>query len=104
MIAFLLSLFFMVLTVVPCSDAAGGFGDKVCVSQDLHLEQTKVQHTDLCTPFCVCSCCGISVSFVQIKKLLPEKILLLVKVQITESTYSYSLLFNAGIWQPPKWC
>ena len=101
-LAFSLSLFFMVLTMVPCSDAASGFGDKVCVAEDVHLEQSQDEHTDLCTPFCVCNCCGMSMAVSQIKKLLPEKIFLLVKADITESGYGYSLLFNAGVWQPPK--
>lgn len=100
--AFLLSLFFMALTVVPCSDAASGFGDKVCVAEDVHLEQSQDEHTDLCTPFCVCNCCGMSMSIAQIKKLLPEKNFILVRAEITESAYNYSLLLNAGIWQPPK--
>jgi len=100
--AFLLSLFFLVLTVVPCSDTAELLGDNVCMVQDIHLEQGQDTHADLCTPFCVCNCCGMSMSVSQIKKLLPEKNLLLLKTDITESMYDYSILFSAGIWQPPK--
>ncbi|ACU07583.1 hypothetical protein FIC_01133 [Flavobacteriaceae bacterium 3519-10] len=103
-LAFLLSVFFMVLTVVPCSDTANFFGDKTGVAEEVHLQQGQAGHADQCAPFCVCNCCGMSMTVTQIKKLLPEKNFLLVKAEITESTYNYSLLFNAGIWQPPKLC
>lgn len=102
LLAFFLSLFFMVLTMVPCNDAAKGLSEKVCQNQDLHLEQSQDQHADLCSPFCVCNCCGMTLSVSQINTLLPEKNLLLLKTDITESMYDYSILFSAGIWQPPK--
>ncbi|HAV02598.1 MAG TPA: hypothetical protein DCW95_05295 [Chryseobacterium sp.] len=101
-IAFLLSLFFMALIVVPCSDAANGFGDKVCVAEDVHLEQSQDQHADLCTPFCVCNCCGISITVLQITKLLPQKIVVFIKDILPEKNYNYALLASAGVWQPPK--
>ena len=100
--AFLLALFFLALTVVPCSDTTKFLGEKVCMAEDVHLEQGQDEHEDLCTPFCVCNCCGMSMAVSQIKNLLPEKIFLLVKADITESGYGYSLLFNAGVWHPPK--
>ena len=66
----------MVLTMVPCSDAAKGLGEKVCLADNVHLEQGQDQHADLCTTFCVCNCCGMSMTIAQIKELLPEKITL----------------------------
>ena len=100
--AFILSLFFMVLTVVPCNDVAKGLGEKVCLAEDIHLEQSQDQHADLCTPFCVCNCCGISMTVSQIPKLLPEKIALLIKENLPQNSYYYTIPEPAGIWQPPK--
>ena len=100
--AFLLSLFFMALTVVPCSDAAKGLGEKVCLAENVHLEQGQDQHADLCTPFCVCNCCGMSMTVMLLKKLLPEKIALLIKDTLPEKNYNYAVLHTVGIWQPPK--
>ncbi|SFI84512.1 hypothetical protein SAMN05421638_1151 [Kaistella treverensis] len=100
--AFLLSLFFMALTVVPCSDAASGFGDKVCVAEDVHLEQSQDEHTDLCTPFCVCNCCGMTLSVSQINTLLPEHHKVVIKDILPDRKYHHKILHPAGIWQPPK--
>ena len=100
--AFILSLFFMVLTLVPCNDVAKGLGEKVCLAEDIHLEQSQDQHADLCTPFCVCNCCGISMIVLQITKLLPEKIVVLIKDILPEKNYNYALLDAAGVWHPPK--
>jgi len=88
----------MALIVVPCSDAANGFGDKVCVAEDVHLEQSQDQHADLCTPFCVCNCCGISITVLQITKLLPQKIVVFFLRRIT--TTPFSPLPESG--SPPK--
>jgi len=100
--AFILSLFFMVLTVVPCNDVAKGLGEKVCLAEDIHLEQSQDQHADLCTPFCVCNCCGISMTVLQITELLPEKIVVLIKDILPEKNYNYTISEPAGVWQPPK--
>ena len=101
-LAFSLSLFFMVLTMVPCSDAAKGLGEKVCLAENVHLEQGQDQHADLCTPFCVCNCCGMSMTVMLLKKLLPEKIALLIKGTLPEKNYNYAVLHTVGVWHPPK--
>jgi hypothetical protein len=100
--AFFLSLFFMVLTMVPCNDAAKGLSEKVCQNQDLHLEQSQDQHADLCSPFCVCNCCGMTLSVSQINTLLPEHNEVVIKDVLPERKYRHKIILRAGIWQPPK--
>lgn len=102
LLAFSLSLFFMVLTMVPCNDAAKGLSEKVCQNQDLHLEQSQDQHADLCSPFCVCNCCGMTLSVSQINTLLPEHNEVVIKDVLPERKYHHKILHPAGIWQPPK--
>ena len=92
----------MVLIVVPCNDAARGLAEKVGAAENVHMEQDNNSHADLCSPFCVCHCCGMSITVTVISKLLPEKIALAVKDNLPEKNYNYAILHPAGIWQPPK--
>ncbi|ODS89445.1 MAG: hypothetical protein ABS44_04260 [Chryseobacterium sp. SCN 40-13] len=92
----------MVLTMVPCNDAAKGLSEKFCQNQDVHLEQSQNQHADFCSPFCVCNCCGMNLSVSQINTLLPEHHKVVIKDILPDRTYDHKTLHPADIWQPPK--
>lgn len=55
-LAIILSVYIVVLAVMPCADAHDA--DNGCISFDL-IEQTHshLSDVDFCSPFCSCTCC-----------------------------------------------
>lgn len=97
---FLLSLYFLVLSCLPCADAeAMDFND--CTVSEHHSDGTH--HDDFCSPFCICSCCG-SVVFSQQNPVFLDAVHLPVisenKIPGYDSVFISSFFHN--IWQPPK--
>jgi hypothetical protein len=98
----LLSLYIVVLTLVPCVDHDLGTnsysnGNVVAGQVSQHQEDQ-----DCCSPFCNCACCGLSIEVAKIF-VMEQQISLLQSVSCTanprvKSGYSFS------IWQPPKSC
>ncbi|WP_194526197.1 DUF6660 family protein [Zobellia roscoffensis] len=52
----ILSLYFLALNVMPCSDAEPVSGDEVAVISDSGDGHGHTDN-DLCSPFCQCHCC-----------------------------------------------
>ncbi|WP_339652554.1 DUF6660 family protein [uncultured Maribacter sp.] len=57
-IAFILSIYFLALNFVPCSDSANALDEtqKVSVSD---FNGDHDQECELCSPFCQCHCCHV---------------------------------------------
>lgn len=101
-----LSLYLLMLAVYPCTDG------KTCVDdirthgseRNFRVDTTDHDHseseTDLCTPFCNCSCCATTF------RLTVNELILFSVAHNTILTVPYSvgpLLRNPhAIWQPPK--
>ncbi|HVD97251.1 MAG TPA: DUF6660 family protein [Cytophagaceae bacterium] len=96
--AFVLSLFILVLSTVPCSD------DHEQAQPSTGLSDNHSDHEqDSCTPFCSCSCCGIG----GIVLSTPVFSVTLHTVQTSSpssSHYSFDFIssYFYSFWQPPK--
>ncbi|MBI5538644.1 MAG: hypothetical protein HY951_01185 [Bacteroidia bacterium] len=95
----ILSIYIVGLTLIPCVDNHR--------SNDIQLthlcKQTNDSHSsdvDLCSPFCTCSCCGSSISFVYQIFFKPIS----VKPSALEYFFRVPFLseFSLSFWQPPK--
>ncbi|MDQ3019193.1 MAG: hypothetical protein M3R36_01270 [Bacteroidota bacterium] len=55
------SIYFLLLAFIPCSDVCSS---NTCLQGDgIHIEaSSEIEHTDICTPLCVCLCCNTVVS------------------------------------------
>lgn len=92
----------LALAIVPCADEAD-----ICAVNpttiELHAggeEHNHNQHKDECSPFCCCSCCGLSLSTIVVKPASASSPLV-----CTSADFSF-LLRSAqsspdAIWQPP---
>jgi len=97
--AYILSLYVLVLTTIPCVD--------VQKDDNLHkieLENSASEHhnheTDNCSPFCTCDCC-VSPIIYQANNLQLNYFSLAQNISSEyKSTFITSLF--ATIWQPPK--
>ncbi|MUH36011.1 hypothetical protein D9O36_09175 [Zobellia amurskyensis] len=54
--AIILSVYFLALNVVPCSDADIVTDNQVTVAADNGVDHGHAS-SDLCSPFCMCHCC-----------------------------------------------
>lgn len=99
-IALLLSLLFLYLSVIPCSDGTN--------SEDLHQSEIDINHNhqedsdDSCPITCLCNCCGISITCVPIAKyeLRFNSQISTNLISTYQSIYRFDFLFK--IWQPPQ--
>ncbi len=98
-----LGLFIIILSCMPCRDvfAMGNQQNQVTISTGQEVTHSaKAEVNDLCSPFCMCSCCNVMSEVakpVSIAVLLPQ------------STSDYQILRPAqvtslplSVWQPPK--
>lgn len=100
-ITLILLTYLTALLAAPCSDAVALSNRADSVSTAAHDHDDS---TDSCSPFCVCTCCGISIENPQYYSL-----------EISTPFFSYRSLkttnkdffmidnFLTSIWQPPKY-
>ncbi|HLA55950.1 MAG TPA: DUF6660 family protein [Flavobacterium sp.] len=98
------SIYLVALACLPCADMETDCQNTATtksVTADNH--DNSSQHNDLCSPFCICNCCGaqvlnfappISFTFT----ILPDLI------STSEIAYKplFTSTFTGSIWQPPQ--
>lgn len=103
------TIYIFALAIVPCSDGGGGIVEILN-----HLSGVEHQHIsdhdqhsndcgdDMCTLFCICSCCSSTVDVpvelpFQLKSLLPKP--------VNKPSFFLAIIpnsFHDSIWQPPR--
>ncbi|WP_434086990.1 DUF6660 family protein [Sphingobacterium faecium] len=99
-LVYILSLYFIALTLIPCADQVQVFsyGQETGAR---HVNHEDLNHTDNCSPFCICSCCSIVLNIEPITAISFVVIFLHSKGEIAYENNFYS--FNdSSIWQPPQ--
>ena len=102
----LLSLILLVLSCLPCADADKdiAYDNKGKLVADRHVDHSKELHSDLCSPFCICNCCGVQIlSFTPTLTFIISGIPAdyITKVEITYEP-QFASAFYGSIWQPPQ--
>jgi len=96
--AFILAVIVLALSCMPCADVgATGEKSKMEIKKSLGNER---QQSDLCSPFCICSCCaGFSINHT-----IPniETLLQLHKVNYSLSYHLAVIKISSPVWQPPQ--
>ena len=102
-IRFILAIYITVLTVYPCSDPYTCIDEfqngvqVVSVSDHDHSDAER----DVCTPFCICSCCAAHIKLSAISDIDFAGV-----VHNTKATVPYmerqSIADHNHIWQPPR--
>ncbi|GAL85930.1 hypothetical protein MYP_3159 [Sporocytophaga myxococcoides] len=92
----------MVLSLMPCLDSFTCEGGKASVTISGNHDHSK-DEGDLCSPFCICSCCGVSFLGINIPVFFNNQSL---KVMEPLGNVPYYSVFNSyyyhSFWQPPK--
>ncbi len=88
------------MTVMPCSDGHTCDEDNQSISlEHSHTEDEK----DHCSPFCVCSCCGMKMNIESITRFYKLIVYLNSKCEFNYS-FLYYFSFNKAVWHPPTFC
>jgi len=99
--AILLSVFMIVISCIPCADAApeiDNHAPTIIISNT--DSQDHLPAADLCSPLCICNCCaGFAL------QTTPQKTSVLIIKTITPAPVHRSVAIpnpSFSIWQPPK--
>lgn len=96
----ILSILILLLSLKPCSDGTNSEDLKKDTSSLTHNHQED--HDDSCAATCICSCCGMSVTFESIK-IYTFKVHIAIPISPI-SSYQSDYQFDSiiTIWQPPQ--
>src|SRR5262245_22699636 len=96
----------LVLSCIPCRDAdtiatGNNFTTATSIKTDAH-HSSHSEHNDLCSPFCVCSCC--SVAFTVLTPVVMEISFLPVISERVFGNYKDQrpVGIAQSVWQPPR--
>jgi len=103
------TLYLLVMSLVPCGDGGGGIleiANHLLGTEHQHISDHD-QHSngcgdDTCSPFCVCSCCSISINIATNTELKDNYIILISRNVLSYNSDFYPSSFSSSIWQPPK--
>jgi hypothetical protein len=92
-LSFLMVFYISFAVLHPCADAL------LCTITENHANAEE-QEEDGCSPFCICTCCGVS--FIS-----QESVILAVVNNINSKSHfiylpSFGKNFNPSFWQPPR--
>lgn len=91
----------LAFSIIPCADSKSFADMNIQYELSQNIQQnTDLEHTDACPPFCICSCCA---GFSVINKLQAASAIF-IPHQPTHSTHTSIQLYSIAlpIWQPPQ--
>lgn len=105
-LSIILSIYLLILSCLPCGDVEDckiEGNEKIAFSETSHTNHQE--DSESCTPFCICACCGTTISsFFNLLNNTVEK-QALTTTQKTKIIFSNDPLvsnFFGKIWQPPQ--
>jgi hypothetical protein len=102
--AFMLAVIVLVLSCMPCADAAGeciGSAQTTTVAQSLIHNGGIDACNDNCSPFCSCSCCaGFTISNHQV--IIPKMLIFQFKPAYNTYLFAEIVEISFPVWQPPQ--
>lgn len=101
-ISFVLIFYILFLLVQPCQDVFAAPRNAIA-SADIKQTDQEEKESDECSPFCICSCCSLSVGYHSLTSVAePKPTAFLRRINSTEYCEPYLNNFSNAIWQPPK--
>ncbi|MFC3336471.1 DUF6660 family protein [Flavobacterium palustre] len=100
----ILSIIFLILSCLPCADievnSAAHTKTELASNHDEHSHDKE---HDLCSPFCICSCCGSQMASYSQSIIIDFPIPSIgIKTQLPTYKSILSSNFYGSIWQPPQ--
>jgi hypothetical protein len=102
-VSFSAIIYFLFLLTQPCQDVFARPLESSTISTSITEPLETESGSDECSPFCICSCCSISVAY---QPLVTASSIESSVQASRETTVEYSGVnaetFTGSIWQPPK--
>jgi hypothetical protein len=104
----IMAIYMLVLFLIPCSDSYEQDAFNIPTTSHKLSDQGEHQHkehSDCCSPFCVCGCCGVVFDVTQYLNFNQFDInLKSFDLPKTEAIYGFIYIpsYMAEIWQPPQ--
>lgn len=89
---------------MPCTDREECSIVKSTKTEQSHNHDRHSHENEHCTPFCICSCCGISTVIQVIPNFVftPHQFSEITTKEVSHYKFVYTQNYYAPIWQPPK--
>ena len=96
--SFIFAFYILSISTMPCNDVHDGM--KKAVTTIAEAQNHHEADNDVCSPFCICSCCQGFVAMTSFANVTPVAFTLTIGfAHYTEKFFSSSF---AAIWQPPR--
>ncbi|MBY0424758.1 MAG: hypothetical protein K2Q22_03895, partial [Cytophagales bacterium] len=101
-IIFIFTFYIIALAVMPCSDAITCENEKSSIAKSNTNHSHSEDEGDLCTPFCICACCGCNGFVVSVPYFSIVKTRFITPLFITPYSSDFISSYYNSFWQPPK--
>ncbi len=100
----IISIYITALSCLPCTDMeVNSLAHTTTKFTANHEEHSHDKENDLCSPFCICSCCGSQIiSLFQIDTINFPIQSKGIKTQLPTYKSVFASNFYGSIWQPPQ--
>lgn len=100
----IVSIYIVALSCLPCADLeVDSLAHTTTNFSANHNDHSHDKENDLCSPFCICSCCGSQiVSLFQTDAINFPIPLKSIKTQLPTYKSVFASNFYGSIWQPPQ--
>ena len=105
---YIFSLYFLALSCLPCTDnehetLPPQYQTEIVVENE-HDHENHSHCNDICSPFCSCACCGMTISFQSTINYTTEFQHIVLPIVAENFSYqsSNSFQYLQGVFQPPQ--
>ncbi len=99
-VAIIISIFIFYMVSVPCVDEVIHIEKSILAKSTPQGNPCSPSEHDACTPFCVCSCCGVVVVIANIY--FDSQPIFAFKTVFLSFNKTFTSNFFQSFWQPPK--
>lgn len=102
-ITIILSVYLLALSNMPCADMEVNSAAHKIAQFSSEANHSHDKQNDLCSPFCVCNCCGAQVLSYQNHIIFDFPVAFsLISIQLPTYNSVFASNFYGSIWQPPQ--
>lgn len=97
------SIYLLAISMLPCGDANNECNTTAPQTETTQNHSHKTDHNDVCSPFCICSCCSTVANFsIPESRVIEEKTVFAEIQKFPIRDFNFVSNYYGNIWQPPK--
>jgi hypothetical protein len=99
----ILSIYLLAVSNIPCADLEVNSAVHQTAQFSADKNHSHDKENDLCSPFCVCNCCGAQILTHQVTEMFNFQVVYaIISIQLPTYKSIYTSNFFGSIWQPPQ--